>query len=143
MASDHIRASEETNATSTTPRGAPDPSSVRDGRASSTQPEPERFRAGKEKPAHAEPKDVFREIAETVVFVVVLVLLLKTFTAEAFVIPPGSMAETLDGYQKMVTCPKCGLEFPVNCSSEVDPQDREMVKVTACTCPNCRFDIDI
>src|SRR5437879_2457371 len=31
----------------------------------------------------------FREIAETVVFVVVLVLLLKTFVAEAFVIPTG------------------------------------------------------
>ena len=45
-------------------------------------------------------KDAFREVVETVVFVVVLVLMLKTFVAEAFVIPTGSMAETLLGYQK-------------------------------------------
>src|SRR6266404_2021358 len=62
----------------------------------------------------AGPKDAKREIVETVVFVVVLVLLLKAFVAEAFVIPTGSMAETLYGYQKLVTCPKCGKNFPVN-----------------------------
>src|SRR5262245_55770247 len=69
-----------------------------------------------------EAKDGTREIVETIVFVVVLVLLLKSFVAEAFVIPTGSMAETLWGYQKRVDCPKCGYYFPVNCSSEVDPQ---------------------
>ncbi len=84
-------------------------------------------------------KDAFREVVETVVFVIVLVLLLKTFVAEAFVIPTGSMAETLLGYQKWATCPQCGLEFPVNCSSEVDPQQGPPVPVVACTCPNCRF----
>ena len=52
-------------------------------------------------------KDAVREVVETVVFVVVLVLLLKTFVAEAFVIPTGSMAETLLGYQKWVECPQC------------------------------------
>jgi signal peptidase I len=84
-------------------------------------------------------KDAFREIIETVVFVVVLVLLLKTFVAEAFVIPTGSMAETLLGYQKWATCPQCGEVFPVNCSSEVDPQQGSPVAVVGCTCPNCRF----
>src|SRR5207244_658640 len=56
-------------------------------------------------PAHQ--IDSFREVVETVVFVVVLVLLLKSFAAEAFVIPTGSMAETLYGYQKIVKCPQC------------------------------------
>ena len=51
-------------------------------------------------------------MVETIVFVVVLVLLLKLFVTEAFVIPTGSMAETLYGYQKIITCPKCGHEFP-------------------------------
>jgi signal peptidase I len=83
-----------------------------------------------------------REVVETVVFVVVLVLLLKSFAAEAFVIPTGSMAETLWGYQKVVTCPECGYQFPVNCSQEVDPQNGPPVPVTGCTCPNCRFHID-
>src|SRR5437773_1301014 len=48
---------------------------------------------GVEKPP--EVKDSFREIIETIVFVVVLVLMLKTYLAEAFVIPTGSMATTL------------------------------------------------
>src|SRR5438552_3074601 len=88
-----------------------------------------------------EVKDNFREIVETVVFVVVLVLLLKSFVAEAFVIPTGSMAETLWGYQKLVDCPKCGYRFPVNCSSEVDPPEEDRrATVAGCTCPNCRYE---
>jgi signal peptidase I len=86
----------------------------------------------------AGPKDAVRDIVETVVFVVVLVLLLKTFIAEAFVIPTGSMATTLWGYQKVVTCDKCGETFPVNCSSEVDPQSGPPVPIVGCVCPNCR-----
>jgi signal peptidase I len=83
--------------------------------------------------------DSAREVVETVVFVVVLVLLLKSFTAEAFVIPTGSMAETLLGYNKTVKCPKCGIEFPVNCSPQVDPSDGQPPTfVSGCTCPNCR-----
>src|SRR5216684_642771 len=93
-------------------------------------------------PAAAETKDSLREVVETVVFVVVLVLLLKSFVAEAFVIPTGSMAETLLGYQKDVTCPVCNYEFPINCSQEVDPQQAEHTPVTACWCPNCRKHID-
>lgn len=86
-------------------------------------------------------KDVFREIVETVVFVIVLVFLLKIFVAEAFVIPTGSMAETLLGYQRWVECPQCHIDFPVNCSQEVDPQDRPRLEVDACFCPNCRYHI--
>jgi signal peptidase I len=93
-------------------------------------------------PPATEPKDTIREIVETVVFVVVLVLLLKSFVAEAYVIPTGSMAETLYGYQKIVKCPQCGYEFPVNCSGEIDPQQPPPRPVVGCTCPNCRYDID-
>src|SRR5439155_8660149 len=87
-----------------------------------------------------EPKDTWREVVETVVFVVVLVLLLKSFTAEAFVIPTGSIAETLWGYQKLVTCPQCGFEFPVNCSQEVERKPPEFVR--GCICPNCMYEIN-
>jgi signal peptidase I len=73
-----------------------------------------------------------------VVFVVVLVLMLKSFSAEAFVIPTGSMAPTLLGYNKWVTCPECGEEFPVNCSRQVDPSEGEPDYVGECVCPNCR-----
>jgi hypothetical protein len=89
----------------------------------------------------AEQADSFREVVETVVFVIVLVLMLKTFVAEAFVIPTGSMATTLLGYHRSVTCPQCGYTFPVNMSAQVDPQNSTPEVVTGCTCPNCRLHI--
>src|SRR5581483_3945421 len=85
-----------------------------------------------------EPKDNFREVVETIVFVVVLVLLLKTFLAEAFVIPTGSMATTLLGYHYQVTCEKCGYRFPVNASVEAAPQSGRPQPAFSCTCPDCR-----
>jgi signal peptidase I len=109
----------------------------------SSNPEPssatdERARAA----ADVQQPDTFREVIETVVFVVVLVLLLKSFVAEAFVIPTGSMAETLYGYQKTVRCPDCGIEFEVNCSREVDSSDGQPLEpIIGCTCPNCRRSI--
>ena len=89
-------------------------------------------------PKPAGPKDTFREIIETIVFVIVLVLLLKTFVAEAFVIPTGSMATTLYGYHRNVTCPQCGHQFPINMSEQLDPDRRSEPRlITGCTCPNC------
>src|SRR5262249_38766434 len=91
-------------------------------------------------PPNVRPSDSSgREVVETVVFVVVLVLLLKSFAAEAFVIPTGSMAETLYGYQKEVTCRSCKTTFPVNGSTEAEPSDdNKRVIINGCTCPNCR-----
>jgi signal peptidase I len=86
-----------------------------------------------------ENKDSLREVIETVVFVVVLVLMLKTFLAEAFVIPTGSMATTLLGYNIEVTCQKCGYPFLVNASRQVDPQEQNPQRVTDCWCPNCEY----
>lgn len=107
-------------------------------RATVAKPEPAPMSKKPTTPAH-EHKDSVRELVETVVFVVVLVLLLKSFIAEAFIIPTGSMAETLLGYHKYVTCPECKFDFPVNCSSEVDPQQAsQRADIVACTCPNCR-----
>ena len=94
-----------------------------------------------------ESKDSFREVVETVVFVVVLVLMLKTFLAEAFVIPTGSMATTLLGYNREVTCGEfnskgelikgCGYHFLVNASKEGDPTEVPRLSLTGCECPNC------
>jgi signal peptidase I len=84
-----------------------------------------------------------RDFLETVVFfIVVAALLLKTFVAEAYVIPTGSMATTLWGNQKDVQCPRCGYTFPVNCSSEGDAHTGPYAAVVGCTCPNCRYEIN-
>ncbi len=88
--------------------------------------------------------DNFREMLETIVFVVVLVLVLKSFIAEAFVIPTGSMAETLYGYQKQIVCSSCKHQFPVNCSSEVEQMPGAGVfAVSSATCPNCLQNIKL
>ncbi|HVS36950.1 MAG TPA: S26 family signal peptidase [Gemmataceae bacterium] len=84
------------------------------------------------------PPDGLRDVVEILVFVIVFVLLLKAFDAEAFVIPTGSMAETLLGYQKWVVCPKCGYRFPANASQQIDPTTPPSYWVSGCTCPNCR-----
>src|SRR5262245_31383928 len=94
-------------------------------------------------PAH-EPKDSFREIVETVVFVIVLVLMLKTFVAEAFVIPTGSMATTLLGYHRVVTCPECGTVFTVNLKqNDEGPGQIPNNEVTKCNCPNCLLPMEL
>jgi signal peptidase I len=91
----------------------------------------------------ASPKDSVREVFETIVVVAALVLLLKMFVAEAFVIPTGSMATTLRGAQKTARCPECGYEFPVNCSSEREAAPGMAPEpVIGCTCPNCHYQID-
>jgi len=93
--------------------------------------------AAKAPPHH---HDGFRELIETIVFVVVLVLILKTFLAEAFVIPTGSMAPTLLGYHRQETCEQCGYLYLVNVSSEAEPQDpRHRPQVTGCYCENCGY----
>jgi hypothetical protein len=88
-----------------------------------------------------EHKDGTREIVETVVFVVVLVLLLKTFLAEAFVIPTGSMATTLLGYHKDVICDDCKYPFRVNASDEVERKPPH--RVVGYRCPNCGYHKDL
>ena len=93
------------------------------------------FIIGREKKKHSHG-DASREVFETVVFVVVLVLMLKLFVAEAFVIPTGSMASTLWGDQVRVTCPQCGHEFPVTASASQGPR----IVPQATFCQNCGLD---
>ena len=59
-----------------------------------------------------------RETIESIVIAFVLAFLFRTFEAEAFVIPTGSMAPTLMGRHKDVNCLKCGHRFRVTASEE-------------------------
>ena len=90
------------------------------------------FVIGREKKKHSHG-DPSREVFETIVFVVVLVLMLKLFVAEAFVIPTGSMASTLWGDQIVATCPECGHKFPVTASASQGPR----IIPQATFCQNC------
>jgi len=80
-----------------------------------------------------------REIVESVVVAFVLAFLFRTFEAEAFVIPTGSMAPTLMGRHKDLVCPMCRYPYQINASVEDrKPPDRRE-EVYAGTCPMCRF----
>ena len=86
-----------------------------------------------------------REIVESVVIAFVLAFLFRTFEAEAFVIPTGSMAPTLMGRHKDLTCPKCGYPFQVSASDEVTSTGSyrgPAFDVVSCTCPMCRSPVD-
>jgi signal peptidase I len=88
-----------------------------------------------------------RETIESIAIALALAFLFKTFEAEAFVIPTGSMAPTLMGRHKDVNCPKCGYRYSANGSDEADRNGVELrdpsLQVIACTCPICRFPMSV
>jgi len=88
-----------------------------------------------------------REVVESVVVAFVLAFLFRTFEAEAFVIPTGSMAPTLMGRHKDLVCPKCRYPYQASASDEVDPRTNlprnPEHEVCAATCPMCRFTADL
>lgn len=88
-----------------------------------------------------------RETIEAIAIAFALAFLFKTFEAEAFVIPTGSMAPTLMGRHKDVVCTKCGYRYSASASEEADRNG--VVKadigsqVISCTCPICRFPMNV
>ncbi len=91
---------------------------------------------------HVPSRAAIRETIESVVVTFVLVFLFRTFEAEAFVIPTGSMAPTLMGRHKDLVCSQCGYAFQATASEEVDRNGRSNGlgnRVNRCTCPMCRY----
>jgi len=86
-----------------------------------------------------------REVIESVVIAFVLAFLFRTFEAEAFVIPTGSMAPTLMGRHKDVVCPECGYRFRVSASDEINSKTNRPTgsEVLSGTCPMCRYTMDV
>ncbi|MEX2288112.1 MAG: signal peptidase I, partial [Planctomycetaceae bacterium] len=77
----------------------------------------------------------------SIVIAFILAFLFRTFEAEAFVIPTGSMAPTLLGRHKDVVCDQCGYKFTVGASFEVDDFDvlKPGMRMHTAHCPNCRY----
>ena len=91
------------------------------------------------KPPHV---DTARDHFESVLFALVLALLFRTFEAEAFVIPTGSMAPTLYGRHKEAVCTKCGHRITLGASDEMDAESgllHEKTRIHTAVCPNCRY----
>ena len=107
-----------------------------------------------DKAAPPPKRDGARETMESVAVAFVFCFLFKTFEAEAFVIPTGSMAPTLYGRHKDVECPGCGFEWAVGASTEVDdggyllvdrndPVPTAARPVRVAKCPNCARPVDL
>lgn len=92
-------------------------------------------------PAPPPRQDSWRETIESVVVAFILAFLFRTFEAEAFVIPTGSMAPTLHGRHKDIHCEQCGYRFSVGASDELTEDGRIKTADRVCyaTCPSCRF----
>ncbi len=70
-----------------------------------------------------------RQTVELIVMLCLSVALVRTFSAEAYVVPTGSMAPTLLGWHRELVCPSCRAFFVVGIEDE--GQTGEAI------CPNC------
>ncbi|MCA9262948.1 MAG: signal peptidase I [Planctomycetales bacterium] len=77
-----------------------------------------------------------RDAIESIIIAIVLALLFRTFEAEAFVIPTGSMAPTLLGRNKEMRCDACNYLFAIGANE--DSELRLGQPVVSITCPLCR-----
>ncbi len=93
------------------------------------------------------PQGATRETCESIAFAFVLALLFRSFAAEAFVIPTGSMAPTLLGRNKDVTCPACGHQYEIGASDELDDETGTYLvssrRIDKSLCPNCQHLTDV
>ena len=94
---------------------------------------------------HGPPQGASRETCESIAFAFVLALLFRTFAAEAFVIPTGSMAPTLLGRNKEVVCPGCKHCYEIGASEEADDAGYVILsqRISQSACPNCRHMHDV
>ena len=82
----------------------------------------------------------WRETVESIAMAIILALLFRGFVAEAFVIPTGSMAPTLQGRHKDVACPKCGKWYQASASDEINRDGSASgATVISATCSVCRY----
>jgi signal peptidase I len=72
---------------------------------------------------------VARQTVEFLVLLALSILLFRTFAAEAYIVPSGSMAPTLLGDHAEIVCPDCGIRFALGLD-----EDRRTGKPV---CPNC------
>jgi signal peptidase I len=83
-------------------------------------------------------EESIRDTIEAVAIAFILAFIFKTFEAEAFVIPTGSMAPTLYGRHKEVHCECCGLDYTIGASQEVDQESGQLLqRIATSHCPNC------
>lgn len=80
-------------------------------------------------PAGPARESLLRQSVEFLVVLCLCVMLFRTFAAEAYIVPTGSMAPTLLGNHRELSCPNCGFRFMMG----LDDGGRAGRPI----CPNC------
>ncbi|MEM8680487.1 MAG: signal peptidase I [Planctomycetota bacterium] len=80
------------------------------------------------------PQPKHRDGIEQLIIAIILAVLFRSFEAEAFIIPTGSMAPTLQGKHKDVKCPQCGYRFRTGVANG---------ELSMVTCPSCNYDLEL
>lgn len=70
-----------------------------------------------------------RQSAEFLIVLFLSILIFRTFGAEAYIVPTGSMAPTLLGNHRVIVCPNCDFRFPMGLDEEG--------RAGRAVCPNC------
>ncbi len=79
------------------------------------------------------------EIVQTVLVGLILAFMMRAFLVEPFIIPTGSMAESLLGAHATRTCPACGWEFVFAPLRSASPAGAGFVCPDEIICPNCQL----
>ncbi len=81
-----------------------------------------------------------RETIESLIIAILLAFMFKTYEAEAFVIPTGSMAPSLQGEHMDLDCAQCGYRHLTGASQQRASQDRQGGGLIDRTlCPICQY----
>lgn len=102
-------------------------------------PAANRDRATGAPPTAPVKEPVLSQIASFVGFFIWL-LTFKSFFLPLFIIPTGSMAESLCGAHAAYACPNCGHEFQVGFQRPPDGSIVPESDPVAVACPNCRWE---
>lgn len=96
--------------------------------------------------AQAGRPETHRDTWDQITIAFILAFVFRTFVAEAFIIPTGSMAETLFGRHKDLHCSECNTRFQIGASGEVDRENGNYLagsRLHYGFCPNCRYAMDL
>ena len=78
-----------------------------------------------------------RNTVESIYIAIVLAFVLRAFIVQAFVIPTGSMANSLYGEHFELECPSCHYNYPYGATQPV-PRNKPVIPSNA-RCPNCGY----
>jgi len=80
-----------------------------------------------------------RETIESIFIAIILALMFRAFEAEAFMIPTGSMAPSLQGRHIDLACENCSYRFRTGASEDSTEGGKRPARMAETYCPICQF----